>query len=176
MACPTTRPVQCGAMKLGSGRAALILGTVLVLGGCGGAASSRGGPSGGLGTPAPSLPPTAATTPTESTTPTLDLTGNTSDIPILLANALGCTNVDYNAQLDNWVHSEITCLLDGDNEVTIFSFVSAANAQKWFALGPESADESGTVVMGDRWAVEPFNESQVQHIQQVVGGVISKQP
>jgi hypothetical protein len=64
------------------------------------------------------------------------------------------------------------CLLD---EVTIFSFTSAANEQKWFDLGPESADESGTVVRGDVWAVEPFNESQAAAIQQVIGGLIGQQ-
>lgn len=146
---------------------ALALGFALALVGCGGTAGPTVVPTGGPSSEGPA--------PGDSVTPTLDLSGNTSTVPIQVANALGCTNVDYNAQLDNWVSAEVTCLFDGDNEVTIFSFTSAANEQKWFDLGPESADESGTVVRGDVWAVEPFNESQASAIQAIIGGVVAQQ-
>jgi hypothetical protein len=139
----------------------------LLVAACGSPGSSTGGATTGPGE--------GNAAPANSLAPTLDLSGNTSTVPIQVANALGCVNIDANAQMDNWVSAEVTCLFDGDNEVTIFSFTSAANEQKWFDLGPESADESGTVIRGDVWAVEPFNESEANAIQQKIGGTIAQQ-
>ncbi len=101
--------------------------------------------------------------------------GNTSDGPDTLAAKLGCTDPSGNPQLDRYVSAELDCLLDGDNDVSIFYFSSSANEQAWFALGPQSADDSGLVVLGDGWAIEPFNSGQASLIQGVVGGQIQRQ-
>jgi hypothetical protein len=104
----------------------------------------------------------------------LDLSGNTGTLPAQIASRLGCSDLQANNQLQRYVHDEVTCLLDGDNEVTIFGFTSQADETKWMALGPEAADDSGTVVAGNGWAVEPYNTDQAQGIQQRIGGTISQ--
>jgi hypothetical protein len=105
----------------------------------------------------------------------LDESADTGTQAGQLASQLGCTDFSADVQLDRYAQDEATCLINGDNEVTIFDFSGQADEQAWFALGPESADEGGTVVLGGGWAVEPFNAGQAQFIQQTVGGTISQQ-
>jgi hypothetical protein len=101
--------------------------------------------------------------------------GDTSSEAGQLASQLGCSDFSADVQLDRYAQDEATCLINGDNEVTIFDFSGQTDEQAWFALGPESADDSGTVVLGAGWAVEPFNAGQAQFIQQTLGGTISQQ-
>jgi hypothetical protein len=101
--------------------------------------------------------------------------GDTSSVPVQLADKLGCSGASGNDQLERYVSSELDCLLDGDNEVSIFSFANTGVEQAWFDLGPQAADDSGTVVYGAAWAVEPFNVSQVSEIQHELGGQILRQ-
>lgn len=105
----------------------------------------------------------------------LDDSADTGSEAGQLANQLGCTNFDADVALERYVQDEATCLLNGDSEVAIYDFSGQADEQAWFTLGPQSADDSGTVIIGDGWAVEPFNTGQAPFIQQTLGGTISQQ-
>jgi len=72
--------------------------------------------------------------------------------------------------------AEVTCLYQGDNSITIYAFGSATDGQDWFIAGPESASETGTVVLGSTWAVAPYTTSQANEIAQVLGGEVRREP
>lgn len=105
-----------------------------------------------------------------------NITGNTSAVPGEIAERLGCTGLAADDQLDRYTAAEATCLYKGDNSVTIYAFDSAADEQDWFNVGPESADETGTVVLGSDWAVAPYNTSQAEEIAQVLSGQVRQEP
>lgn len=131
------------------------------------ACSSNGSPGGGS---------SASSTSTPTSIPPLNFNGNTSDVPSEIAQRLGCIGFADDDQLDNYTSAEATCLYQGDNSITIYAFSSSQDEQSWFNLGPESANETGTVVLGSEWAVAPYNTSQADEIAQVLGGKVEQEP
>ena len=92
-----------------------------------------------------------------------------------IAGRIGCSDVQENVHVETGAAFELSCLLDGDNNVIVFAFSDTAHEDSWFAGGMQSADDSGTVVLGPGWAAEPYTTAQAAQIQQAVGGTIERQ-
>lgn len=158
--------------------AALTAATGLALAGCG----SGTGSAAGTTTTAARTGASSGTTPgsptgggTTSTTILPLFSGNTSTVVFTVGQHLGCVNEQYDDQIDDHANAKATCLFQ-QQSITLLSFVNAADEQAWVAEGPESADNSGTVVLGNDWAVALFDPSQAGAVQHLVGGSVQQMP
>ncbi len=130
----------------------------LLLAGCGGSGNAK-----------PFSAPTTGSPPS-----TIDLRGNENTSTIAaLAQQLGCTDVSADNQVERHADSEATCLFQGQT-LALLGFPDDASEQAWFDTGPETADNSGTVVLGDKWAIALFEPSQASAVQHVVGGTVKQ--
>ena len=101
--------------------------------------------------------------------------GNTSTAVFTLGQDLGCVNEQYDDHIDDHANAEANCLFQRQ-ALTLLTFDNAADEQAWVAEGPESADNSGTVVVGNDWAVALFEPSQASAVQHLIGGTVQQMP
>jgi hypothetical protein len=104
------------------------------------------------------------------TTTSFDLFGgNTGSVVAELATKLGCSNFSADNHLDNHANEQGSCRFH-DTTLLLYGFGDSGAQQAWLAAGPQTADNSGTVILGDKWAISLFDPSQADAVEALVGG------
>jgi hypothetical protein len=90
--------------------------------------------------------------------------------PAQIAATLGCTGVTT-SEVELFAQDEVTCDYQGGS-LTIVTFASSDQVQRWLSAANTLAGKTGTMVVGPTWAIEAGSGTQATAVQRRMGGTI----